>query len=73
MGSHNTYKYIKIYLKYFKMIALYPVIPYILESNPHPNLIRNVFADFLNEKENLVRGSNPHLSSNRPLPTRQTN
>jgi hypothetical protein len=24
------------------------------------------------EKEKLVRGSNPHLSFNRPLPTRQT-
>ena len=38
------------------------------------NLIRTrilVFADFLNEKK-LVRGSNPHLSFNRPLPTRQT-
>jgi len=30
-----------------------------------------VFADFLNEKM-LVRASNPHLSFNRPLPTRQT-
>jgi hypothetical protein len=26
-----------------------------------------VFADFLNEKKKLVRGSNPHLSFNRPL------
>jgi hypothetical protein len=25
-------------------------IPFILASNPHPNLIRAVFADFLNEK-----------------------
>ena len=40
-------------------------IPYILESNPHL-----VFADFLNEKK-LVRASNPHLSFNRPMPTRQ--
>ena len=24
---------------------------YILESNPHPNLIRTSFADFLNEKK----------------------
>jgi hypothetical protein len=38
-------------------------IPYILESNSH-----SVFGDFLNEKK-LVRGSNPHLSFNRPLPT----
>ena len=37
------------------------------------NLIRTSFADFLNEKKKkLVRGSNPHLSFNRPLPTRQT-
>jgi hypothetical protein len=38
-------------------------ITYILESNPH-----SVFGDFLNGKK-LVRGSNPHLSFNRPLPT----
>jgi hypothetical protein len=43
------------------------ILPYFLESNPH----YVVFADFLNE-EKLVRGSNPHLSFNRPLPTRQT-
>jgi hypothetical protein len=42
-----------------------------------PNLIRTriqsalVFADFLNEKKS-VRGSNPHLSFHRPLPTKQT-
>ena len=47
-------------------------VPYIFESNPHLNLIRtSFFADFLNEKI-LVRGCNPHLSFNRPLPTRQT-
>ena len=46
-------------------------IPYILESNPYPNLIALVFADFLKVKK-LVRGSNPHFSFNRPLPTRQT-
>jgi hypothetical protein len=38
-------------------------IPYILESNPH-----SVFGDFLNGKK-LVRGSDPHLSFNHPLPT----
>jgi hypothetical protein len=38
-------------------------IPYILESNPHSD-----FGDFLNGKK-LVRGSNPHLSFYRPLPT----
>jgi hypothetical protein len=26
-------------------------MPYILESNPHPNLVRTSFADFLNEKK----------------------
>jgi len=31
-------------------------LPCILESNP-----ALVFADFLNEKKKLVRGSNPHL------------
>jgi len=45
--------------------------PYILKSNPHPNIIRTVFADLITEKK-LVRGFNPHLSFNRPLPTRQT-
>ena len=36
-----------------------------------PNLIRTSFCRFLKRKK-LVRGSNPHLSFNRPLPTRQT-
>jgi hypothetical protein len=44
-------------------IMFFFMIPYILKSNPH-----SVFGDFLNEKK-LVRGSNPHLSFNRPLPT----
>jgi len=35
-------------------------LPYILESNPHPNLIRTSFCRFLKGKK-LVRGSNPHL------------
>jgi len=30
-----------------------------------------VFVDFLNDK-NLVRGSNPQISFNRHLPTRET-
>ena len=43
-------------------------IPYILESNPHPNLIRTSFCRFLKrKKKKLVRGFNPHLSFNRPL------
>ena len=41
-------------------------MPYILESNPHPNLIRTRFCRILKKKK-LVRGSNPHLSFNRPL------
>jgi hypothetical protein len=48
------------------------VLPYILESNPHPNLIRTSFCRFLKRKKKLVRGSNPHISFNRFLPTRQT-
>ena len=47
-------------------------VPYILESNPHPNLIRTSFCRFLKGKKKLVRGSNPYLSFNRPLPTRRT-
>ena len=51
-------------------------IPYILETNPRPNLIRTSFSRFLKrekkKKKNSVRGSNPHLPFNRPLPTRQT-
>ena len=48
-------------------------LPYILESNPHSNLIRTIFCRFLKrKKKKLFRGSNPHLSFNRPLPTRQT-
>ena len=46
---------------------------HILESNPHPNLIRTSFCRFLKRKKKLVRGCNPHLSFNRPLHTRQTN
>ena len=37
------------------------VIPSILESNPHPNLIRTSFCGFLKQKKKLVRGSNPHF------------
>ena len=48
-------------------------VSYILESNPHPNLIRNSFCLLLKrKKKKLIRDSNPHLSFNRPLPTRQT-
>ena len=49
-----------------------PHLPYILEPNPHPNLICTSFCWFLKVKKKFVRGSNPHLSFNRPLPTRQT-
>ena len=48
------------------------LLPYILESNPHPDLIHTSFCRFLKRKKKLVRGSNPHLSFNRPFPTRQT-
>jgi len=41
-------------------------LPYILEFNPHRNLIRTSFCWFLKRKKKLVRGSNPHLSFNRP-------
>ena len=37
------------------------------------NLIRTSFCRFLKRKKTLVPGSNPLLSFNRPLPTRQTN
>jgi len=38
-----------------------------------PNRIRTSFCRFLKrKKKKLVRGSNPHFSFNRPLPTRQT-
>ena len=47
------------------------VVLYILESNLHLNVIRTSFCRFLKRKK-LVRGSNPHLSFNRPLPTGQT-
>jgi len=46
--------------------------PHILESNPHPNLIRTSFCRFIKRNKKLVCGSNPHLSFNRPLLTRQT-
>ena len=37
------------------------IIPYILESIPHPNLIRTSFCRFLKRKKKLVRSSNPQL------------
>jgi hypothetical protein len=40
---------------------------YILESNPHPNLIRTSYCRFLKRKKKLFRVSNPHISFNRPL------
>ena len=45
------------------------VLPYILESNPHPTLIRTSFYRFLKrkKKKKLVRGSNPNLSFNHHL------
>ena len=58
----------RINRKYFMRIILL----YILESNPHPNLIRTSFCRFLKFKKKLVHSSNPHLSFNQPLPTRQT-
>ena len=45
----------------------YKNIPYILESNLHPNLIRTSFCQFLKLKKKLVHSSNLHLSFNRPL------
>ena len=36
-------------------------VPYILKSNPHPNLIQTRFCRFLKRKKKLVRGSNPQL------------
>jgi len=63
-------------LKTCKSVVHYTAVklklPYILESNPHPNLICTSFCRFFKRKKKLVRGSNPHLSFNRPLPTRQT-
>ena len=58
----------QLYLYYFIfhhvfIHAAVSEIPHILESNPH-----SVFGAFLNGKK-LVRGSNSHLSFNRPLPT----
>ena len=50
------------------LIYLYLQIIYRIFSN----LIRTSFCRFLKRKKMLVRGSNPHLSFNRPLPTRQT-
>ena len=34
---------------------------YILESNPHPNLIRTSFCRFLKRKKKLVRSFKSHL------------
>ena len=44
----------------------------ILKYRIFSTLIRTSFCRFLKRKKKLVRCSNPHLSFNRPLPTRQT-
>ena len=62
MGPFNTFS------RYSSSLG---EVPYIFKSNPHPNLLRTSFCRFLKRKK-LVRGSNPHLSFNRPLHTRQT-
>jgi len=49
-------------------LSALPVMKYRIFSN----LIRASFCPFLKRKKMFVRGSNPHLSFNRPLPTRQT-
>jgi hypothetical protein len=52
------------------LISCTAQVPYILESNAHPSLIRTQFlATSQTEKKKLVRDSNPHLSFNHPLPT----
>ena len=51
-----------------KLLLKLREISYILESNPHPNIIRSSFRRVLKrKKKKLARGSNPHLSFNRPL------
>ena len=72
LSTHNKrptrYKILK---NIRKITIVFNVLLYILESIPHPNLIRTSFCRFLKRKKKLACGSNPHLSSNRPLPTRQ--
>ena len=67
----NNLRWLK-YLDKGDNMAPWSNVPYILESNPHPNLIRTSFCRFLKRKRKLVRGSNPYISFNRPLATRQT-
>jgi len=60
--------------KYLRFLFDSPSYIYRIFSNPIRTWIQSalVFVDFLNEKTKLVRGSNPHISFNRPLPTRQS-
>jgi hypothetical protein len=57
-----------VLLKQFIFLPAYFLIelPHILESNLHPNLIHTSFCQLIKQKK-VVRGSNPHLSFNRPL------
>jgi hypothetical protein len=64
MKKNSLFPVFVFYQPYQRFIKITCIL-YILESNPH-----SVFGDFLNEKK-LVRGSNPHLSFNCPLPTGQ--
>jgi len=58
----NKRKIFKIALAFYRRYFKGRVkIPYILESNPHPNLIRTSFCRFHKRKKKSVRGSNPHF------------
>ena len=65
---HHTFISVTIFILYQVVCKWFLFSDYTAYSRIQSAI---VLAEFLNEKK-VVRGSNPHLSFNRPLPTRQT-
>ena len=59
--SCTLYRYVRLSIADISWLQ----VPYILESIPHPNLIRISFCRFLKRKKKLVRGSIPLLQKSR--------
>ena len=65
--NQNSYSFIN-----FLNTGFWDCVSFKMTYRIFSNLIRTSFCQFLKRKKKLVRGFNPHLSFNRPLPTRQT-
>ena len=63
--------YVRTYVCMYACMYCTYVRMYVCMYRTFSNLIRISFCRFL-KRQNLVRGSHPHLSFNRPFPKRQT-